>query len=72
MTDGGGHATNPSNNTVRETFGQQEVGDDGDGVVDGPVEEYLRTEVARDFFELMMEGDKPLYPGINELTILNV
>ena len=69
MTDGGGHATNPSNNTVRETFGQQEVGDDGDGVVDGPVAEYLRTEVARDFFELMTEGDKPLYPGMYKCLI---
>ena len=48
------------------------IGDDGDVVVDVPVAEYLRTEVARDFFELMTAGDKLLYPGINELTILTV
>ena len=68
----GGHANNLGNNTVMEAFGQHEAGDDWDVVVDGPVAEYLSTEVARDFFELMTEGDKPLYPGINELTILTV
>ena len=68
--EGGGQPTNPGNNTVREAFGMQEAADaGGDEVVDGPVAEYLRTEVARDFFELMTEGDKPLYPGMYKCLI---
>ena len=55
---------------MREAFGMQEAADaGGDEVVDGPVAEYLRTEVARDFFELMTEGDKPLYPGMYKCLI---
>ena len=68
--DGGEHANNPGNNTVMEAFGQHEAGDGGDVVVDGPVADYLRLEVVRDFFELMTEGDKPLYPGINNALII--
>ena len=48
---------------------KEEAGAGGDEVVDGPVAEYLRTEVARDFFELMTEGDKPLYPGMYKFLI---
>ena len=36
---------------------------DLDGAVEGPEAAYLQNEAARNFFELMAEGDTPLYPG---------
>ena len=50
------------NNDVPETFGTEEDHGDG-GVVEGPEDAYLQNEAARNFFELMAEGDTPLYPG---------
>ena len=59
------------NNNLLEAFGVQETIDDGDEDegVEGPVAEYLRNEAAKDFFELMTETDKPLYPGITLFSI---
>ena len=42
---------------------QGDARDGDDEYVLGPEAEYLRNEVARNFFELM-EADTPLYPGI--------
>ena len=60
-----------ANNVLLEAFGVQETNDGGDedDGVEGPVAEYLRNEAAKDFFELMTETDKPLYPGIINFEI---
>ena len=50
---------------MREAFGRQQTDVGAEEVVEGPIAEYLCTEGTKDFFELMTESDKPLYPGIN-------
>ena len=51
------------NNDVGEALGMEEDHGDGDGGVEGPEAAYLQNEAARSFFELMEEGETPLYPG---------
>lgn len=53
----------PFNDVVRDAFGVQ-----GDGIgsqegVEGPLPEFFRNEAAKNFFDLMTDSDKPLFPG---------
>ena len=53
----------PIDDVVRDAFGAQRDNIGTEEGVDGPLPEFFRNEAARNFFDLMTEADKPLFPG---------